>query len=80
MNILLGLLFIAIGFFLVLKTQTLVQSFGHIGWAENSFPGGTYALYKLVGVFSIFFAILVATGKLSGFLVNIVGPLFGVRQ
>ena len=79
MRFFIGILFIAIGLFLIIKTRIIIQNFGHIPWADRVMGGGggTYALYKLVGFAAIFFALMYMTGKLQGLLLRFIGPLFG---
>lgn len=80
MKYLFGLLGIAVGIFLVIKTEWFIQNFGTNDWAEQHFgtSGGTRTFYKLVGIAIIFIALMGMTGLLGGFILATVGRLFGV--
>ncbi len=81
MKYILALLAIALGFFLVAKTEWFVQNFGTSEWAESKLgtSGGTRLMYKGIGVIIIFLALMGLTGQLGGFVLAIFGGLFGVR-
>lgn len=54
-----GLVGIAIGTVIIWKTYPLVNTFGRIDWAERhlgSGMGGTYLLYKIVGLAVVIFS------------------------
>ncbi len=78
MKYFLGLLGLAIGIFLVVKTEWFIQNFGNSAWAEEHFgtSGGTRTLYKLIGLAIIFIAMMGMTGLLGGFIMGTVGRLF----
>lgn len=76
-RILLGLVGIAIGTLMVMKTESLVSSFGSIYFFDKYLgaEGGTRLGYKLIGLFIIFISVLIATNMIDGFLMWILGPL-----
>ncbi|HYE22791.1 MAG TPA: hypothetical protein VD998_04355 [Verrucomicrobiae bacterium] len=74
-----GLVTIGVGFILIKYTFGLVQTFGKITWAEihlSGGMGGTYTLYKIVGVVVIFLGFMYMFGGVD-FLVKPLTPLFG---
>jgi hypothetical protein len=53
MRFIVGLLGVVIGVLIVWKSFALVQIFGQVSWAERHLRaglGGTYFLYKLIGL------------------------------
>ncbi|HNX10539.1 MAG TPA: hypothetical protein PKI61_00075 [bacterium] len=77
MNFVIGLIVVALGVVLVIKTEWFLQNFGRIAWFESKFgaEGGSRLGYKLVGVVFIFFGLLVMTGLIGGFLGWALSPL-----
>ncbi|MDD2656831.1 MAG: hypothetical protein PHQ18_04690 [Patescibacteria group bacterium] len=74
-----GILVIALGAFMVIKTNWFVENFGHSSWAEEHLGGGgTYTLYKILGIVFIFGSLMAMTGILGKVIVNTFGRLFGV--
>lgn len=80
MNFIWGLLGIALGSLLIMKTEWFVQNFGSNAWAEEHMgtSGGTRLMYKLIGIVIIFISMMAATGLLGGFIMGTFGKLFGV--
>lgn len=78
MRYILGILAVALGCILVIKTEWFVQNFGSNAWAEEHLgtSGGTRLMYKLVGIAMIFFAMMAITGLLGGFIMGTFGRLF----
>ncbi|PIR73948.1 MAG: hypothetical protein COU35_05045 [Candidatus Magasanikbacteria bacterium CG10_big_fil_rev_8_21_14_0_10_47_10] len=79
MKYLLGLLGVAFGVWMILKTEWIIQNFGTSDWAETKMAtsGGTRLLYKLIGIAFIFISFMAMTGLLGPFLINSLGRLFG---
>lgn len=77
-----GLLAIAVGVAMVLKTEVLMSWFGKSEWAEAKMAGsgGTRMLYKLIGIAIIFIAMMAMTGLLGSFILSTFGRLFGLPQ
>ncbi len=73
----LGVLVIAIGVFLVLKTEWFMSNFGRITWFENKLgsEGGSRLGYKLVGIIAIFIGIVLLSGNGSNFFTWMLSPL-----
>ena len=72
-----GVLAILIGIGLIRYSFQLTGFFGHIPWAESHLGGGgTYTLYKLVGVIVIILAFLYMFGSI-GFITGPLSPIFG---
>jgi len=74
-----GIVAVALGMHLVIKTEWYLQNFGTIDWAEQKFAtsGGSRMFYKLIGIIIIMIGFLAATGMLGGLLMGTVGRLFG---
>lgn len=72
-----GLIGIAIGTGMVMKTEGLVSAFGPIYFFDKYLgaEGGTRLGYKLIGLFIIFISVLIATNMIDGFLLWILGPI-----
>lgn len=75
-----GLLAIAAGIFMVVKTESFVDMFGASAWAEEHMgtSGGTRMLYKLMGLAFIVLAALGMTGLLGKIIIGVFGSLFGL--
>ncbi|MFH1667889.1 MAG: hypothetical protein ABH884_02625 [Candidatus Komeilibacteria bacterium] len=78
MNILFGLIMLAVGILIIWKTEPLLRFFGRVAFAERYFgtEGGSRLFYKLLGLIAIFFALLILTGQQDGFLEGTVGKVF----
>lgn len=78
MKYIIGILAIALGVFLVIKTEWFIQNFGTNAWAEQHLgsSGGTRLMYKLIGLAIIFIAMMGMTGLLGGFIMATFGKLF----
>ncbi len=74
-----GLLAIAVGVFMVLKTEWVLQMFGRSDWAEQHF-GGSRFFYKVLGIVFIFVAMMGMTGLLGPLILNVFGRMFGIQN
>ena len=74
------LLVIALGTFLVIKTEWFIENLGTNAWAEEHMgsSGGSRLMYKLMGLAMIFLALMGVTGLLGEFIVGTFGRLFGL--
>lgn len=72
-----GLLVLAVGAAMVMKTEFLVNNFGRIGFFDKYLgsEGGTRLGYKLIGLGVVFFGILLTTNQLNNFMEWILSPL-----
>jgi hypothetical protein len=79
MRFFLGLLGVALGAVLIIKTEWFIRNFGKNGWAEEHLgtSGGTRLMYKLIGLVFIIISMLAMTGLLGGIVLGIFTPLFG---
>ena len=61
-----------VGLSFLIWTEPIVRTFGKTGWAEEHFNsfGGTYLVWKIVGIIVIILGFL--------FLVGTLDPLFGI--
>ncbi len=75
----LGLIVVAVGFFLVARTNSIVAFFGRIAFFDRYLgaEGGTRLGYKLIGLFAIFIGVLMMTGLIEGFMMWVLSPLLG---
>ncbi|MDD2680502.1 MAG: hypothetical protein PHE20_00180 [Patescibacteria group bacterium] len=73
----LGILIIAVGTFLVLKTEWFMDNFGRMAWFEDKLgsDGGSRLGYKLVGIVAIFIGIVLLSGNGSNFFTWMLSPL-----
>lgn len=80
MTYLVGLIAIAIGIGMVLKTEWIVENFGSSSWAEEHMgtSGGSRLMYKLIGIAFIVLALMGMTGLLGSAIIGIFGRLFGL--
>jgi len=72
-----GLILIALGVMMVIKTEWLLNNFGRIAWFEEHLgvEGGSRLGYKIVGLLLIFFGLLAMTGLSGGFANWALSPL-----
>lgn len=77
-----GIVWVVIGILLIRYTFQITNLFGKIDWAEQHLRGGfggTYTLYKLVGLFIVILAMLYMFGGI-GLIVKPFAVLFGGGQ
>lgn len=80
MKYILGILVIALGAFMVIKTQWFVENFGYSAWAEAKLGGGgTRLMYKVLGIIFIIISLLTMTDMMGPILLSIFGGLFGIH-
>ncbi len=77
MRIVVGLLIMAAGALIIIKTEWFLRNFGRIEWFENNFgsDGGTRLGYKLIGFIIIFIGILFLSGNAENFFLWMLSPL-----
>ena len=82
MKFFVGIFAIIIGALLVIKSEWFLQNFGSIQWAEEHMgsSGGSRLMYKLLGIAAILIALMLMTNLLQLILINVLGPLFGLKQ
>ncbi|HNU81233.1 MAG TPA: hypothetical protein PLA05_00805 [bacterium] len=75
--IILGLIIIAVGTVLIIKTEWFLQNFGRLSWFENKLgsEGGSRLGYKLLGLVAIFIGIVLMSGNGNDFFTWLLGPL-----
>ncbi|PIR78359.1 MAG: hypothetical protein COU28_02040 [Candidatus Magasanikbacteria bacterium CG10_big_fil_rev_8_21_14_0_10_36_16] len=79
MNYVWGILIIALGAVMVIKTDWFVENFGHSEWAEEHLGGGgTRLMYKILGIVAIILSLMGMTGLLGSVIVKVFGRLFGI--
>jgi hypothetical protein len=82
MRIFVGLIVMAVGLLMVMKTETLLSAFGRIDFFDHYLgsEGGTRLGYKLIGLLAIFIGVLMVTNMIDGFLTWLLGPLLKMGQ
>lgn len=77
-----GLVGIALGAAMVIRTEGLVSAFGRIEFFDRYLgaEGGTRLGYKLIGLLVIFISVLIATNMIGGFMTWLLGPLLRFNQ
>ena len=82
MQFIFGLIGLAIGVGIVIKSESILNTFGRIEFFEHylGVEGGSRLGYKLFGVLVIFIAILLVTGMFNGFMMWAVSPLTQFSQ
>lgn len=80
MKIILGIILIAIGTMMVIKTEWLLDNFGRIAWFEKKLgtEGGSRLGYKIIALIVIFAGILLATGSSEDFINWSLSPLINL--
>lgn len=81
-QIILGIIIVAAGAGMVIKTEWLVNNFGRMAWFEDKLgaEGGTRLGYKLIGLLAIFIGIIIMTGSGTSFFSWLLGPLIRTNQ
>ena len=76
LRIIIGLGIATVGSFIVIRTRSFADFFGMIEWAEAKLgAGGTYLMYKVIGIVLAFIGIIVATNLWDWFLQVTLGSL-----
>lgn len=77
MHIVIGMLILAAGVFIVIKSEAMLNGFGRLEFFEKYLgtEGGSRLGYKIVGLLAIFIGFLVMTNMIGGFLQWILAPL-----
>lgn len=80
MKYVLGLLVIALGAVMVIKTEWFIENFGQSSWAEDKLgSGGSRLMYKLIGIAAIILSLMAMTGMLGEVILSVFGGLFGLK-
>ena len=79
LRIFIGLILVALGAALVIRTHTFSDFFDSIDWAERNL-GSSNLLYKLIGIAVCFIGFMVATNLWGAFLNATIGSLFGLNR
>jgi hypothetical protein len=77
MFVIFGVLGIAIGAAIVIKSEAMLEAFGRIQFFEDKLgmEGGSRLGYKLIGLAVTFIGILTLTGLIDSFMLWILSPL-----
>ncbi len=76
-QIILGIVITISGILMIMKTEWLINNFGHIAWFEDKLgsEGGTRLGYKLMGLIILIIGIIVMTGSGNQFMNWLLSPL-----
>jgi len=76
-HVIIGILMLAAGFFLIIKTESVLRAFGSIEWFEAHLgvEGGSRLGYKLFGFIFLFLGFVTTFGWLNDFLGWLLSPL-----
>jgi len=82
MQIVIGLVILALGVLIVVKTEAMLNAFGRIEFFERYLgaEGGSRLGYKIIGLIAIFISFLIMTNMIGGFLGWLLSPLLGVSK
>lgn len=77
LHLILGVLVIAAGVLLVIKSEWFLNNFGRIGFFDEHLgtSGGSRLGYKLLGMFTIFIGVLILTNLIGDFLLWVLSPI-----
>lgn len=80
MYIILGLVILAVGVLIVIKTEAMLNAFGRIAFFERYLgsEGGSRLGYKIIGLIAIFIGFLIMTNMIGGFMGWVLSPLLRV--
>jgi len=78
MQFFVGLIIVALGFLMVWKANAIVETFGHVTWAEKYLgaDGGSRLFWKLLGLLGIILGFMYMFGLIGGVIQWIFSPLF----
>ncbi|MFA4834258.1 MAG: hypothetical protein WC619_05480 [Patescibacteria group bacterium] len=81
-HFILGIIIIAVGALIVIKSESILSAFGRIGFFEKylGVEGGSRLGYKIVGVLTIFLGLLIMTNMIGGFMTWVFSPLLKYSQ
>ncbi len=82
MYIIIGLIIMAVGVFMVIKTESILRMFGQSAFFDKYLgtEGGSRLGYKLIGILAIFIGLIVMTNMIGGFLEWLLGPLLRLSR
>lgn len=68
-----GIIIIAIGILMTVKTEWFLRAFGRIAWAEEKLgtEGGTRIFFKIVGIGAVIVALLIMTGHIQVWITDL---------
>jgi hypothetical protein len=78
-RIIIGVIILAVGALMVIKTEGFLKTFGRIPWAEAKLGGGSRMFYNLLGILGILIGFLVITNMWQAPIIWVFGSLFGQK-
>jgi uncharacterized membrane protein len=82
MHIILGALVIALGIYVVMKTETVLKNFGTSSFFERNLgtDGGSRLGYKLLGLLLIFLGLVIMLGISGDFMRFVLSPILRLNE
>jgi uncharacterized membrane protein len=82
MHIILGALVIALGIYVVMKTETVLKNFGTRSFFERNLgtDGGSRLGYKLLGLLLIFLGLVIMLGISGDFMRFVLSPILRLNE
>ena len=76
-HFILGAIIMVIGALIVIKSESILNTFGSIGFFERHLgtEGGSRLGYKLIGILTFFIGVLIMTNMIGGFMTWMLSPL-----
>jgi hypothetical protein len=75
-RIIIGIIFIGVGFVFVWKTDIPYRLIGYVPFAERVFMGGSRMFYKLLGILLVVLGAIIIAGLQTSVLDATIGRLF----
>lgn len=77
MKIIWGLILVALGTLIVMRSEDIFRFFGRIAWFDKNLgiEGGSRLGYKLIGIIVIFLGLLTFSGTFNSFFTFALSPL-----
>jgi hypothetical protein len=72
-----GMLIMALGVWMTVKSESFLRAFGPIAWFEQHLgtDGGSRLGYKLIGLVIAVVGFMIMTGMINGFMMWLLSPL-----
>jgi len=76
-RIIISIIGLAFGFWIIWKSNWIIQNIGRIQWAEQNIgsEGGSRIFYKLIGLIIIIFSFMIMFNLMGGIILAIFKPI-----
>jgi len=64
-KIIIFVIFVPLGTYFIAKSEPMVKLFGKNSWAERVIPGGSYGMWKLIGIILVILGIMFLFGGID---------------